>query len=282
MKNKPTIKTPIPAASPFPNFTFARIPSLRGCSCLHLSLSRLIAHAPQINTQSSIVNNKYAQSLSRPSCRRAVCFLAYSSPMHFFSVFSVNSVAVTQLCKTNPILATTKPPQHLSPQRLTLIFHLTGIKKTNPNKPNPATPGKHRESSIQHQVSSPVYAKQTQFPKGQNQRNLLCHTDLPQYSTPPNPKKQSQNKPNFAPPRNTTSDIHHPAQSTVEQSLFTIYTFSLPLVWLSAQSAPNCPQAALMPRPIRKRIVVSIPDSSRISAKRPIFSVLLPVNSHPR
>jgi len=38
--------------------------------------------------------------------------------------------------------------------------------------------------------------KQTQFPQGQNQRNLLCHTELPQYSTPPNPKKQSQNKPN--------------------------------------------------------------------------------------
>jgi len=69
-------------------------------------------------------------------------------------------------------------------------------KKQSQNKPNPATPGKHRESSIQHQVSSPVYAKQTQFPKGQNQRNLLCHTDLPQYSTPPNPQKQSQNKPN--------------------------------------------------------------------------------------
>jgi hypothetical protein len=40
-------------------------------------------------------------------------------------------------------------------------------KKQTQNKPNPATPGKHRESSIQHQVSSPVYAKQTQFQNGQ-------------------------------------------------------------------------------------------------------------------
>jgi len=125
-------------------------------------------------------------------------------------------------------------------------------------------------------------AKQIQFPKNQNHYNLLYCKDLSEYSAPRRPKKQTQNKPNFAPPRNTTSDIHHPGLSTVEQSLFTIYTFSSPLVWLSLQSAPNCPQAALMPRPILKRIVVSMPDCSRISAKRSIFSVLLPVNSHPR
>jgi len=103
---------------------------------------------------------------------------------------------MSQLCKTNPISAAPKPTQPLIPLGVTPISRPSRFKKTNPNKPNPATPGKHRESSIQHQVSSPVYAKQTQFPKGQNQRNLLCHTDLPQYSTPPNPKKQSQNKPN--------------------------------------------------------------------------------------
>lgn len=39
------------------------------------------------------------------------------------------------------------------------------------------------------------YAKQTQFSKRQNYRNLLCHTELQQYSAPPHPKKQSQTKP---------------------------------------------------------------------------------------
>jgi|SRR3990172_393089 len=35
-------------------------------------------------------------------------------------------------------------------------------------------------------------AKQTQFPKPQNHRNLLCHRDLRQYSAPRRPKKQTQ------------------------------------------------------------------------------------------
>jgi len=35
MENKPTIKAPIPTTSPFRNFALARIPSLRGCTCLH-------------------------------------------------------------------------------------------------------------------------------------------------------------------------------------------------------------------------------------------------------
>ena len=129
------------------------------------------------------------------------------------------------------------------------------------------------------------YAKQTQFPKPQNPHNPFYPKDLRQYSPSPQSKKQTQTNP-ISPLthaiRYSTSDIHHPALSPVEQSLFIVYAFSSPLVWLSAQSAPSCPQAALMPRPIRKRIVVSIPDSSRISAKRSIFSVLLPVNSHPR
>jgi len=101
---------------------------------------------------------------------------------------------MSRLCKTNPIPKTPESPQSLLPQRLTPIFAFTPVKKTNPNKPNPATLGKHRESSIQHQVSSPVYAKQTQFPKGQNQRNFLCHTDLQRYSAPLRPQKTNPNK----------------------------------------------------------------------------------------
>jgi len=45
-------------------------------------------------------------------------------------------------------------------------------------------------SRIQHH-----YAKQTQFPKSQNQRNPLCYRDLPQYSAPHRPKKQTQTNP---------------------------------------------------------------------------------------
>ena len=40
------------------------------------------------------------------------------------------------------------------------------------------------------------YAKQTQFLQGRDQRNLLCHTDLHQYSAPLRPKKQTQTNPN--------------------------------------------------------------------------------------
>jgi len=87
-------------------------------------------------------------------------------------------VVTSQLCKTNPIRKTTESPQPLLPQRLTLIFAFTPVEKTNPNKPNPATPGKHRESSIQHQVSSPVYAKQTQFQNGQYKHKYSKHKGL--------------------------------------------------------------------------------------------------------
>ena len=77
---------------------------------------------------------------------------------------------------------------------------------------------------------TPFYAKQTQFPKNQNHYNLLYCKDLSEYSALHRPKKQTQTNPISPPPRNTASDIHHPALSTVEQSLFTIYTFSSPLV----------------------------------------------------
>jgi len=118
---------------------------------------------------------------------------------------------MSQLCKTNPIPKTPESPQSLLPQRLTPIFAFTPVKKTNPNKPNPATLGKHRVSSIQHQVSSPVYAKQTQFPKGQNQRNFLCHKDLQQYSAPLCPQKTNPNKAN---PPNAIRNTQHAIRKT--------------------------------------------------------------------
>jgi len=42
---------------------------------------------------------------------------------------------------------------------------------------------------------APFSAKQTQFPKRQNHRTLLCHKELHQYSTPPESKKQTQTNP---------------------------------------------------------------------------------------
>ena len=45
-------------------------------------------------------------------------------------------VAMTQLCKTNPIPKTSKSPQNHIPPGFTPIFRPAGLEKTNPNKPN--------------------------------------------------------------------------------------------------------------------------------------------------
>ncbi len=50
----------------------------------------------------------------------------------FLGVFA----ATSQLCKTNPISKTPKPPQSLISQRLTPIFRPIQPQKTNPNKAN--------------------------------------------------------------------------------------------------------------------------------------------------
>ena len=41
------------------------------------------------------------------------------------------------------------------------------------------------------------FAKQSQFPQGQNQCNLLCQKELHQYCAPLRPQKTNPNKPNF-------------------------------------------------------------------------------------
>ena len=55
-------------------------------------------------------------------------------------------------------------------------------------------------------TNRPFYGKQTQSPQSPNQRNLLCHKDLPQHSAPSDSKKQTQTKPI---PR-AQDDIRHP------------------------------------------------------------------------
>ena len=42
------------------------------------------------------------------------------------------------------------------------------------------------------------YAKQTQFPKPKNRRNLLCRKDLLQYTATPTRRKTNPNKPNLS------------------------------------------------------------------------------------
>ena len=55
------------------------------------------------------------------------------------------------------------------------------------------------------------YAKQTQFPKRQNLRNLFYPKDLHQYSAQPNQKKQTQTKPI---PPNAIRDTRHAIRET--------------------------------------------------------------------
>ncbi len=151
---------PIPPASPLPSFVFACIPVHRGCSCLHLIPLRLIAHAPQTNNQSSIVNNKYSEPLFRPSCRNPIL------PVFFLSLREAISLALRaallgQLCKTNPISKSQKLAQPLLRQRLTPIFRPPDAKKTNPNEPNLSRRSLARSripdpSSVVHHLSSVV------------------------------------------------------------------------------------------------------------------------------
>ena len=85
--------------------------------------------------------------------------------------------------------------------------------------PRPSFPPPSPRRALQ---IAPFYAKQTQSPIPQNQRNLLFHKELHQYSAPAHPKKQTQTNPNLPLPRfslhasrdttsdirNTTSEIH--------------------------------------------------------------------------
>jgi len=90
--------------------------------------------------------------LFRPSCRNPIL------SAFFLSLGDATSVLVGQICKTNPISETTKPPQPVMPQGFTPIFRSAPPKKTNP-----------------------IYRGET--------RNLLYHTDLRQYSAPRRPGK---------------------------------------------------------------------------------------------
>jgi hypothetical protein len=99
MENEATTKTPIPTESGFPNFAL--------CTCLHpdplgirlpYSVFRLLSSVSCPLSPAFCLNHP-----SYPTCHEQTGFLSYISPMYNSSVFSVTSVALSLLCKTNPI-----------------------------------------------------------------------------------------------------------------------------------------------------------------------------------
>jgi hypothetical protein len=116
------------------------------------------------------------------------------------SDFSLSACPSSPACRPSTLVETplqiapffAKQTQFPNPQNHHNLFYPKDLpqysapsneKKQSQNKPNPATPGKHRESSIQHQVSSPVFAKQTQFQNGQNKHKYSNNNGLCQQTT---------------------------------------------------------------------------------------------------
>jgi len=152
------------------------------------------------------IHSPWPQPHPCPSSHNSPCIPPCFPPIEFSSLFSVGSVATTQLRKTNPISLSPTPTQPLLLQEFTPIPRPTARKKTNPiqieakprsrctSGPNlpPATLPATR--STLPATPSPLSTKQTQFPKPQIHPKLLCHKHLPQYPTPPHTKKQTQFK----------------------------------------------------------------------------------------
>src|SRR3989304_8197192 len=75
--------------------------------------------------------------LFRPSCRNPIL------SAFFLSLGDATSVLVGQICKTNPISETTKPPQPVIPHGFTPIF------RSAPPRQDPRSPGKGNTKSSQ-------------------------------------------------------------------------------------------------------------------------------------
>ena len=113
---------------------------------------------------------------SCPTCHNSPyippCFL----PIEFFSVFSVGSVATTQLRKTNPIPKTPKPPQPLVQQSFTPTFRSMPPEKTNPKQTQSPTRYAIRFTRYEIRDSPPTTAPRQSQP------------------TPPPPARQTARK----------------------------------------------------------------------------------------
>jgi len=156
------------------------------------------------------MENKGKTTPNQPPIPRPVGFLYLYFPF-VSSWLQVNYAKQTQF---------SQPQNHHNPffpKDLPQYSAPSNEKKQSQNKPNPATPGKHRESSIHHQVSSPVFAKQTQCQNGQYKHKYSKNKGLCQRTTnneQRTPFKTNPNKPNSPAPalhasRFTRYDIRH-------------------------------------------------------------------------
>jgi len=78
------------------------------------------------------IHSPWPQPHPCPSSHNSPCIPPCFPPIEFSSLFSVGSVATTQLRKTNPISLSPKPTQPLLLQEFTPIPRPTARKKTNP------------------------------------------------------------------------------------------------------------------------------------------------------
>ena len=84
-----------------------------------------------IRVPSWLIHSFCSNLLSSPAYHLCSCLL---SLVPFHSLCLSAFVAMSQLCKTNPIPKSPKPTQPLMPQRITPLFRPAPPKKTNPNQ----------------------------------------------------------------------------------------------------------------------------------------------------
>ena len=137
------------------------------------------------------------------------------------------SIGDSQSSTTNPQISCSPGPLQPDPliSRFPLLFLSSVFYPNYPSRRDPAFSyaprhsdrssdivGTKRRNLFQHPCSPPkppiqaslppsqglYYAKQSQFSKPRNRRNLLHHTELQQYLAPPKCKKTNPNKPNLS------------------------------------------------------------------------------------
>jgi len=155
------------------------------------------------------MENKGKTTPNQPPIPRPVGFLYLYFPF-VSSWLQVNYAKQTQFPKPQ------NPHNPFYPKDLPQYSAPSNEKKQSQNKPNPTTPGEHRESSIQHQVSSPVYAKKSQCQNGQYKHKYSNSKGLCQRTTNNEQRTLSKTNPiksNSGPPlhasRFTRYDIRH-------------------------------------------------------------------------
>ena len=182
---------PIPPASPLPRFVFACIPVHRGCCCLHLSPLRLIAHAPQTNNQSLIVNREIPCSpdplmpLSLFFCLLSPGFCLLPKPpippilpLVLFCLFSISCKFVSlrgsflfwwlrgykSIMQNKPNFQNPKLSQPPTPQRLTPLFRSPPPPKNKPNQTQLVAAKPDSPTQYAIRKTNPIYHGEPGFP----------------------------------------------------------------------------------------------------------------------